>query len=352
MSIRIRCLSVHTTTFTKNFDTAIVALVDIEVIKLRSKLKNSLRRWFDENGYLEVSTPLLSPSLIPESSISIFSTIYSSYLYGERELYLVPSPELHMKRIIHKTHQSIYQISKCFRNDEQSGSHHNPEFTMLEYYTVGADEIDSIEITQRLFGQTKLPNTPDHLLPPFKKMSMAEVCYLVGGFDLEKVQNIRDLKEVAKNKGLTLPEKPESWDDTFNRLFLNFVEPFLPQDKPLVIYDYPRQIECLAKDKPNSFYKKRWELYAGGVELANCYDEEDDYTKIADFFRKQATLIALKEGLPIADVDYEMLDIFDGTFPQCSGVALGFDRLLMLQGRFTRVGDLILFNLSDTLKRI
>lgn len=327
--------------------------MSLKAIKDRSKLKHAMHKWFSENGYIEVETPLLSTTLIPEPTIGTFATDYISTLYGQRELYLVPSPEIHMKPLLRRYQQSIYQISRCFRNNEQIGSHHNPEFTMLEYYTVGCDEFGSIEITEKLIDETKLPNTKEHLLPPFNKMSVAEACYKIGKFDLEKIQSATKIREVAKKMGLNLGETLESWEDTFNRLFLNFVEPYLPQEKPLILYDYPKQIACLAKDKEGSFYKRRWELYAGGVELANCYDEETNKEKVELFFKEQSSLLATQRAHTneaIADIDYSFSDLFDESFPQSSGVALGFDRLLMLQGNYKTLGDLILFNLSDSIK--
>jgi lysyl-tRNA synthetase class 2 len=323
--------------------------MNIKAIEERSALLRSMRSWFLEEGYLEVSTPILATNLIPEPTIANFATRYISEFRGERELYLVPSPEVHMKRIIAETHRSIYQFSPCFRNREQIGSHHNPEFTMLEYYTVGADDETSIGITERLIAETALPGTPSHVLPPFRRMSVAEACHAYADFDLEKTQSISSLRDQAKRLGLTLPAEPESWEETFNRIFLNFVEPNLVQDKPLVLTEYPRQIVCLAKTVPGKPFRRRWELYAGGIELANCYDEETDRHVIADYYREQYAILVSQRAASaevIPDIDDSFADIFDGRFPPCSGVAMGIDRLLMLQGNHKTIGDLILFNVS------
>ena len=323
--------------------------MNIKAIEQRSELLRSMRTWFAGHDYLEVSTPILSTNLIPEPTIANFSTRYISEFHGERELYLVPSPEVHMKRIIAETHRSIYQFSPCFRNREQIGSHHNPEFTMLEYYSVGCDDEDSIEITERLLAETALPEAPSHVLPPFRKMSVAEACHTYAKFDLEKTQSIKLLREQAVKLGLTLPEEPESWEETFNRIFLNFVEPNLPQDKPLVLTAYPKQIACLAKEIPGKPFRRRWELYAGGIELANCYDEETNRLLVQDYYRQQYAILVSQRAATaevIPDIDPTFADIFDGGFPRCSGVAMGIDRLLMLQGKHKTIGDLILFNVS------
>lgn len=321
------------------------------IMRERSTLYKSIRSFFEKRGYIEVSTPILSTHLIPEPTIAHFSTRYISEFYQERELYLVPSPEVHMKQILSETHESIFQISPCFRNREQIGSYHNPEFSMLEYYTVGADDEDSIAITEEMIAKTALPSTKEHLLPPFNRLTLSEAFYTYTKIDLEKCQQISKLRQEALKLGLTLPSEGESWEETFNRIFLNFVEPSLPQEKPLILSEYPIQIACLAKQVPNKPFKKRWELYAGGIEVANCYDEEQSKGKVEEFYHVQyAKLIEQRahsfEVIP--DIDLSFLDIFDN-FPQCSGVALGLDRLLMLQGNYDRIGDLILFNISDSI---
>lgn len=326
--------------------------MNVKAIEQRSELMRAMRNWFAEHKYLEVSTPIIATNLIPEPTIANFSTQYLSEFYASRELYLIPSPEIHMKPIIAATKRSIYQIIPCFRNREQIGSYHNPEFTMLEYYTVGADDTDSIAITEELIAKTALKDTPEHVLPPFKKMSVAEACQLYGGFDLDKTQTSSALRAHAQRLGLHVPFEVESWEATFNRIFLNFVEPNLPQEKPLILFDYPQQIECLAKKHQGRPYRRRWELYAGGIELANCYDEEQDKEIVKDYYREQyAILVANRSqtGEVIPDIDFAFANIFDEGFPQCSGVAMGIDRLLMLQGNYKTIGDLILFNLSGSI---
>ncbi|AEC02542.1 Lysine--tRNA ligase [Parasphaerochaeta coccoides DSM 17374] len=319
---------------------------NFQAAKQRSRLLKAMRSWFDSHGYLEVDTPLLSPDLIPEPTIHTFATTFSHEFLGSREFYLVPSPEVFMKKLLAAGSGSIYQFSHCFRNNEQIGSHHNPEFTMLEYYTLDADEQDSMALTEELLAATAPKNCPDHLLPPFRKMSMAAACHAYAGIDLEKNQDVRDLRRAALRLGLSLPEEPESWEDTFNRIFLTFVEPSLPQDKPLVLDKYPIQIECLAAEDETGPWRKRWEMYAGGVELANCYDEMRDAQKIRAYYRKEYAKLSTERsqnGAVIPDADLSFADIFTKDFPRCSGVAMGMDRLLMLQTGITSLKGVILF---------
>ncbi len=324
--------------------------MNIEAIRQRGVMYRNLRSYFDEKGYLEVFTPTLSTHLIPEHSIANFSTRYMSEFRASRELYLIPSPEVFMKQILKEYPQSIYQISTCFRNDEQIGDHHNPEFTMLEYYTVDADDEDSIAITEEMLARTSLPGTPDHALPPFRRMSVAEACKTYAGIDLEKVQRPSQIREEARRLGFTLPDSPETWEETFHRIFLTLVEPNLPQDKPLVLTEYPSQIDTLAKQIPGKPYRRRWEMYIAGVEIANCYDEELEREKVREFYEKEYALLTGTRSVTdavIPDIDYSFPDLFDEKYPQVSGVAMGLDRLLMVQTGATSLRDLILFRVSD-----
>jgi lysyl-tRNA synthetase class 2 len=293
-------------------------------------MNRTIRSFFDQRGYLEVDTPLLSPTLIPESTIEVFETRFVNPFERSLELYLVPSPEVYMKRLIADGWGSLYQISHCFRNSEQLGRIHNPEFTMLEYYTIDADEQDSIAITEALFSALLKDSDAEHLRPPFARMSVAEAMKKWASVDLDQGPSQRDLAAHAQRLGLSFSGEPESWEETFNRIFLTFVEPNLPQDRPLVLERYPRQIECLAK--ADGLYRRRWELYGGGIELANCYYEERDQSTIEYYYKAEyARLVARRvesEGA-IADVDPSLAAIM-AQMPPTSGVALGLDRVQML----------------------
>ncbi|MCI6673516.1 MAG: amino acid--tRNA ligase-related protein [Sphaerochaetaceae bacterium] len=315
----------------------------------RSALLRQMRAFFDGKDYTEVDTPLLSPDLIPEATIQDFETTFTNEFLGSRNFYLVPSPEVFMKRLIAEGFGSIYQFCHCFRNSEQVGEVHNPEFTMLEYYTVGYDEQDSIPLTEELIASTAPKGTAKDLLPPFRKMTMQEALWEFAHVDLDACQRQADLQEACKRLDLMTSDKPEPWEDTFNRIFLTLVEPNLPQDKPLVLDRYPQQIECLAKREGN--YRKRWEMYMRGVEIANCYDEERDVETVRDYYRREyAKLVSERtdSGLPIPDVDLSFADVFRH-FPQTSGVAMGIDRLLMVQAGETELGALLLFPFSAML---
>ncbi len=302
----------------------------MQAARFRSQLNKKVRFFFDDLGYLEVDTPALSPDLIPEATIENFASRFENPFLGSQELYLVPSPEIFMKKLIAEGFGSIYQISHCFRNSEQLGHIHNPEFTMLEYYTMGSDEQDSINLTERLFANLCDETSPIEVRRPFLHLTVEEAMLQYAQVDLRACQDRSSLVKEAKKLGLSIPSEPESWEETFNRIFLTFVEPNLPKDRPVVLDQYPRQISCLAKK--DGLYRKRWELYVKGVEIANCYDEERDEATIRGYYQSEyASLVSKRNesGTVIPDIDVDVAQAI-ASIGQCSGVAIGRDRLQMV----------------------
>lgn len=328
--------------------------MDPQVAHLRYHFNRITREFFSQRGYLEVETPILSPALIPESAIEVFETFF---LHPDRKpisLYLIPSPEVWMKRLLAKGWPSLFQITKSFRNAESIGRLHNPEFTLLEYYTREANYLTSIDVTEEYFRYL-LEHLPQELIccdlkvlrPPFQRMRMEEAFEEFAGFQLAPLGR-ESLIEKAKSLGLTLPDEG-SWEEAFNQLFVHLVEPNLPKDRPLVLLDYPAEVRCLAKRIPGTPWRERWELYLGGIELANCFTEETDPNEIDTYFAEEGEKkrnARIPHPLDISFRDMYKTQI-EGTCSPCSGVALGVDRLLMhLAGKRSLEG-VILFPFSD-----
>ncbi len=339
-----------------------------ELFRRRSQLITAIRNFLTESGYLEAEVPILAPSVIPEGPIELFKTEYRNPYGVSKDMYLLPSPEYYLKQLIADGCGDIFNISKCFRNSEQIGRIHNPEFSMLEYYTMEADAEDSIRITEKLFSrlldfvQEQWPETvkkSEWLRPPFTRISMTEAFEKHAALDISdfctgkmsKEEEIAAMIRAAEGLGLSCSgagssaeNSDYSWEELFNLIFVHSVEPNLDSERPLVLYDYPSGIPTLAKPSKIPGRLQRWELYAGGVELANCYSEETDYERAVDFFRKeneekQAALVSLK-------ADESWCEIFKKGFPDCSGVALGIDRLMMLILDSSSLEGVILFPFS------
>jgi lysyl-tRNA synthetase class 2 len=317
---------------------------DLALLRQRAKLIQLIRNFFQSRGYLEVDTALLCPTLIPESALEVFQTRYRPRHGADRDLYLIPSPELWMKRLIAGGSGSIFQICKSFRNSEPATGIHNPEFTMLEWYTVDADYMRSIDVIEQLFGYLSGELAAGPLIgpadrrvdcsQPFLRLSMAEAFREHTGLDLQQLAEAgcKSLGEAARD--LDIPVTPaDRPEDLFHKIFLSAVEPNLPASRAFILYDYPALIPTLARRKQGTPWAERWELYLGVVEVANCYSEETDPAAYEDFYHNQEK--AKRQSVVVHPCDWELVRVIRKRgFPECSGVALGLERLLIfLLGR-------------------
>ena len=314
--------------------------MDLEMLQERAKIIRLVRTFFDSRDYLELDTPLLSPDLIPESCLEVFET-RRLFPQGSRKesrpLWLIPSPEIFMKKIIAQHRVNVYQICKCFRNGESVGHLHNSEFTMLEYYTMGADYMDSLALTEDLFAYLAQKLNVPAFTHPFERITVAQAFEKFAGFDLfAAVDTPGAMAHEARRLGLD-PPSGLTVQELYDLIFIHSVEPNLKSDKPVALLDYPAFVPCLAKKSTGGQNNcgetvERWELYIRGIELANCFSEETDPQIVRDFFISE-TEAKEKHALVQHNVDHNYWKMFE-RFPKCSGVAMGLDRLIMtLTGR-------------------
>lgn len=296
-------------------------------LKLRATILAKIREFFLTRNVLEVETPLLYPSSATDPYIESFSTTYRN-----QTLYLQTSPEFPMKRMLCAGSSDIYEISKVFRKDE-SGKKHNPEFTLLEWYRVGFDHHQLIQDVDELLQfilQTK----------PADKISYQQI--FIDNVNLDPfVANINELQNCAAQHNLQLPEKTDK-DDLLNLLLTHLIEPNVGTEKPIFIYDYPASQAALAKirhDTPS--VAERFEVYFQGLELANGYHELTDANEQRRRFesdnKKRQSL-----NLPTVAIDEKLLSAMaDLGLPDCAGVALGVDRLIMLAAGTNDIREII-----------
>lgn len=308
------------------------------MLRRRATTVRLIREFFDGRGYLAVDTPALCPTPIPEAHIELFETWYRAPGYGApdvpvavraaggRRLALVPSPEYWLKRLIAAGAGNVYEIAHSFRNGESIGPHHQIEFQMLEYYTVGADAAQSLAITEALLGAVGV--TGEALV-----VTMAEAFNVFAGIDLGAWLAEAASAPSADPDAMT-PEGRTAAEEAFQRTFLSRVEPELPRDRPVFITDYPAVVPTLARRRAGTPWSERWELYLGGIEVANCFAEETDRERVAAFLASQAAEVAAAAArsetrrhapFPVDDAFLQP----PRTLPPCSGVALGVDRLVM-----------------------
>ena len=304
--------------------------MDLEMLKTRALIIQKVRSFFIKRGYLELDTPLLSDNLIPESCLEVFQTELLHPKGSRKEnksLWLIPSPEIWMKKIIARHRVNVFQICKCFRNGEQSGHLHNSEFTMLEYYTMDADYMDSLSLTEELFKEI---DKDDRLLP-FDRITAAKAFEQYAGFDLFKISEKGAEAMAIKARKLGLEPAPDmTVSELYDLIFIHCVEPNLKKEKPVALLDYPAFVPCLAKKKERTV--ERWELYYSGIELANCFSEETDPENVKKFFINEEKEKE-KNAVVKHRVDHNYWKIFNDKknvgFPRCSGTAMGLDRLIM-----------------------
>ena len=311
------------------------------MLQCRAAILRQVRAFFDNKNYLELDTPLLCDNLIPESCLEVFQT-ERLFPHGSRKekqsLWLIPSPEIWMKKIIAQHKESVYQICKSFRNGESEGRLHNSEFTMLEYYTMEADYMDSLALTEQMIEHLFKNPAPGVSAADKEKWKIEHIT-VAGAF--EKWAGFKLLDAAYEGEeiftsharrlgleplpGMTVPQ-------LYDLIFIHAVEPHLKIEKAIALLDYPAFVPCLARKSKDGKTVERWELYYNGIELANCFSEETDPQKIKDFFiseeeEKERTAIVQHK------VDHDYWKMFDSKtgygFPRCSGVAMGLDRLIM-----------------------
>lgn len=308
----------------------------LEALRTRARIIRDIRRFLDERGYLAVETPQLAATPIPEAHIELFSTrrraqpsqparpaAADTPQADAAPLYLLPSPEYHLKRLLAEGSGSIYEITHSFRNGEVDGPQHSIEFTMLEYYTVDADSGDSLAITRELLQAVGLGDHASVTAMPDAWREHAGI-RLEGEAAAGNRDALIDAIRAAGHEPHIGPD--ESWEDIFQRVFLTHVEPELPTDRPVFLTQYPAAIPTLARPLPGTPWADRWELYLGGMEVANCFGEETDPQRIAAF------LAAQDRTRPAAGTTRHAWDrafLQDPQLPRCSGVAMGLDRLVM-----------------------
>lgn len=322
--------------------------MDIEMLEFRSIAMQAVRSFLSDNGFLEVDTPAFATSLIPESCLEVFKTEYiKPYKNESIPLFLTPSPEVYIKQLIARHKRSFFQLSKCYRNLESIGYLHSPEFTMLEYYSVDKDYNFSIQITQNILSYiaSKLKDSPllsleniEILKKGFLIKTVEELFEEYANFSLKKENSKQALFSHAKRLQPSLELKFEdlSQSSLYDMIFVHAIEKNLPKDRLTLVIDYPKFSSCLAKEKHSCYndcvVKERWELYGNGIELCNCYTEEKDKKKIDEYFAKEER-IKNENAIVKHSVIKEFGSICE-KLPLCSGVAMGFDRLLMfLSGR-------------------
>ena len=311
----------------------------LEMAYKRAKMLAAIRQFFADRGVLEVQTPVMSQA--GNTDVFVPSISANVMVEDKRQThYLHTSPEFAMKRLLASWQVPIYQICPVFR-DNEVGSRHNSEFTMLEWYRPGfslaqlGDEL--AELLAAVFGYRLIMN---HYSYAQAFMDYVGIHPLTASCEV--------LSAIAADKGLAgidLGEDHQGWLDL---LFSHLVEPHLGHDLPTLISDYPPATAALAKikqDKEGHEVACRFELYINGLEIANAYDELADAAALQARFELDNSE-RQSRSLPTMPIDQHVLAASD-QLPACSGIALGVDRLLMVMAGAKSIKEVLSFPIGQ-----
>lgn len=328
-------------------------------------MSTALREGLAALGYLEVETPIAVPFAGQEPHLRPFETVFTpdppvppGGVAGRRRLHLHTSPEYAMKRLVARPGFSrIYQFARVFRDGEISPSH-NPEFTLLEFYASPGNADSIMSDLERLIARCapRAPARKGHgrgtgeisLAPPFERIACREAFVRWAGFDPLPL-DAEAFAQAARTIGVR-PADGASWDDVFTQVLLEKVEPALGIEGPTFLTEYPASQAALARLKESDpRVAERFELYAGGLELANGFselcDSREQRRRLEHEQRQRAAV-----GRDVFPIDEEFLGALD-RIGSAGGVALGVDRLLMLLTGARSIADVLLFPAGDEYPR-
>lgn len=312
----------------------------VAMLRRRAELYAEIRRFFDQRGFLEVDTPLLSADTVVDrhiEPIAIHAAEVGYSGYQRPELWLQTSPEFAMKRLLVIGATAIYQIAHAFRAGE-AGTLHNPEFTMLEWYQVGDGYHQGMQLLSD-FAEATLKSGPCDLV------SYAEAFEFHAGVADVHNATVGQLQSAARANGIEFGSDwndpdPDSWR---NLILAELVEPKLGSDNPAIVYDWPASQAALAKTRAaDPPVAERFELFFHGCELANGYHELQDADELIRRNQENNCLRQLAQRRQLPE-ESRLLDAMREGLPTCSGVALGVDRLLMALTGSESIGDVMAF---------
>ena len=311
----------------------------------RSKVISCIRRFLDEQGFMEVETPMLV-SNAGGAAARPFETHFNSL---NEDLKLRISLELYLKRLIVGGMERVYEIGRVFRN-EGLDTRHNPEFTLMELYQAYTDYHGMMDLTEKLYRHVAKEVTGSEILKygdhemdlskPFERLTMVDAVKKYAGVDFNEIPDTEAAKAFAKEKGIEFEERHQK-GDILNLFFEEYVEDHLIQ--PTFIMDHPIEISPLTKKKPdNPDYVERFEFFMNGWEMANAYSElNDPIDQRARFEAQEKALAAGDDEAEHTDEDF--LNALSIGMPPTGGIGFGIDRMVMMMTNSPAIRDVLLF---------
>lgn len=317
-------------------------------LEIRARVADAVRGFFRARDFVEVETPALQVSPGMEPHLRPFATdLAEPFAPDARRFYLHTSPEFAMKKLLAGGVPRLFQMARVFRNGERAATHH-PEFTMLEWYRADADytaimdDCDALLATVSDATGSKMWRRGERTCDPTQpaeRLTVADAFRRHAGIDLAGMRGLSAFKAEAAAVGIAVGER-DRWDDVFFRVFLAKVEPNLGMGRPTILRDYPASMAALARLKPGDpSVAERFEVYVAGLELANAFSELTDATEQRRRFDADNALRQRLYGVRLP-IDEDFLTAV-AAMPPAAGIALGFDRLVMLVTGAARIEDVL-----------
>lgn len=324
---------------------------------MREQVIDGIRAYFKGRGFHEVQTPLLLPTPSTEPFLEVFQTELKDNLDHKWLAFLPTSPEYALKKLLAAGSGSIFEITKSFRNGEGKSSRHNPEFTILEWYEVGGDYMSVLKDLEGMVEYVgeqlnrSINKSLNHLSyqgkeydlgSPWEKITVAEAFEKYAGIDTETMLDETRLRNAGISKGYQVDEKT-TWEEIWNQMIANEIEPKLGVCKPTIMYDFPLAQAVLAKKKASDpRFAERWEMYIGGLEIANCFSELTDWKE--QMRRCEENLVERAAiGKTTFPMDRDFIEALKQGMPESGGIAVGIDRLVMLLTDAATIDEVLFF---------
>ena len=333
---------------------------------MREQVIDAIREYFKIHGFHEVETPKLLPQPSTEPFLEVFQTELKDDQGHSYQAFLPSSPEFALKKLLSAGSGSVFEICKSFRNGEGKSGSHNPEFTILEWYHTPGDYMTVAQDFEELllFIWQRLKPSRLHLVgrslrgvtlkyqgkeyslkAPWERISVAEAFQKYAGIDTETMLDEEMLKAVGKKKGYEVTEGT-TWEEIWNQVIANEIEPKLGTRGPTIIYDYPIAQAALARKAKDPRFAERFEVFLAGMELGNCFSELTDWREqearcLADLAERR------RLGKTAFGMDHDFIDALKLGMPPTGGIAVGVDRLAALFADTPSIQETLFFPAAE-----
>lgn len=344
---------------------------------MREQVIDAIREYFKSHGFHEVETPKLLPQPSTEPFLEVFQTGLKDDQGNNYQAFLPSSPEFALKKLLSAGSGSVFEICKSFRNGEGKSGSHNPEFTILEWYHTPGDYMtvaQDFEELMRFIGEKlqgsvlcngdsqakqmvqssvlqrtdpciKYQGREYSLKSPWERITVAEAFQKYAGIDTETMLDGKRLTAYGKQKGYQVDEKT-TWEEIWNQIIANEIEPKLGVNGPTILYDYPVAQAALARKAKDPRFAERFEVFMAGMELGNCFSELTDWQE--QEARCKADLAERKRlGKTEFGMDTDFIEALKMGMPPTGGIAVGVDRLAALFADVPSIQEVLFFPASE-----